>query len=121
MLRFLLVLLILCVIFLSIRLDRSYKVDGETEKSEKFSNCSMLGERDCRNTSNCGWCIDDSNVGKCQSADDKISCQKWYPSTPPVTVVQQPIVDYSYPYYGYNWGWNRPYWGYGRRRGYRRR
>jgi len=120
----LLILLVLCVIFLSLKIETSNnelkKINSENP--EKFSNCSLLGERDCMNASNCGWCIDDSNVGKCQSADDKISCQKWYPSNPPVTVIQQPL-DYSYPYY--NYGWDYPYynWGWGRRgrRGYRRR
>lgn len=93
---------------------------------ENFSACSILGERNCMEQTNCGWCIKD-NVGKCQGTDEKVNCDRWYPSntTPVVTtpIVNTPVL-YDYYDYPYNYGYYGNYWNYRRpyhRRSWRRR
>ncbi len=107
------VVLLLCVVLLS-----------SDVLQENFSVCSILGERNCLEQVNCGWCIKDG-VGKCQGIDEKVNCDKWQPSTisPVITtpIVTTPVLydyydyPYSYGYYGrpyryrhrYNRGWRR--------------
>src|SRR3989338_2680428 len=96
----LIVLLLICILILSIQYtNNSVELGNGMTAGEKFSNCSILGERNCLGQSDCGWCIK-NGVGKCQDAKDKIDCDQWTPSqvTPVINtpIITTPVVyDYN--------------------------